>query len=225
MRSKLIILALCILSQPTLAYYKCTNSNNKVTYQKYPCSEESKETAVRVDGDEAVHKEYNDIYSLPNADRNPRTVRKLKPYVYDDNIELPDDNEKVEKTEPDNEGTSYQRALVLRSKIYSARASLQPIMMASAMYYVTEGEWPRSLSDIGMDESSMHSRDIDSVELAEQQIIAKLNASYGINKKIIVTPHWVMSGTNIEWHCHANFSSKVLPESSIGSGCQSKAFD
>lgn len=111
----------------------------------------------------------------------------------------------------DSQVSDPQSKAILLSKFNAALLSLTPLRLSSRQYYQLQGRWPEKLKDINIDKKSMQSQYIDAVDLDKNgSIIARLNAGFGNKKQIILQPKTVLGGTDMEWHCYANFSKEFL---------------
>ena len=85
------------------------------------------------------------------------------------------------------------------------------------------GAWPRSLDELGFGDEAMRSSQIEEVLLGgDGAIVARLNPSFGSDKRLVLSPAPVMDGTGVEWRCHANFPAEPMTLNGIAL-CESRA--
>ena len=112
----------------------------------------------------------------------------------------------------DDNPDASEEASSIRDNLGAIMSSLTPVKLAAVEFRQSSGEWPKALSDVGMNEKEMTSSYVDGVKLdGSGKITARLNRDFGKNKKLILEPYSVMSGTSFEWKCYTNFPKESLP--------------
>ncbi len=105
---------------------------------------------------------------------------------------------------------SQQRAL-LASRLAGALGSLGPIRVAMLEHFYSRGQWPASGEALGLDPARLHSREIESIELADQgRIRAHLSQDFGAGRILELRPYSELSGTAYRWQCYSNLPGEVL---------------
>jgi len=161
--------------------YKCQSANGRFVYSDTPCRKDA----------ETIYKKQSSPDISGSVGRD-------------------------EFVEPDKTGESESQAdvtaaYVFRARFVSAMSSLAPIKVASTEYHMTQGKWPRDLQALGLDPKTVNSSLVDRVIIKDGgAIVADLNQSFGMRKKIVLTPKVVMGGTQVEWGCASNFTSVQL---------------
>jgi hypothetical protein len=110
----------------------------------------------------------------------------------------------VSSTTADYSG--YLRAAQL-AEVYSL---LQPLKMTMLEYYMMNGDWPSSLTDIRLKPEEMtDGQYLDKVRLGKNgQIIAYLSNTFGKNKMLSLAPRSIMGGMQTRWDCSTNVNLK-----------------
>ena len=101
----------------------------------------------------------------------------------------------------------------------SAMADVSTVKMLVTMHLYENGEFPVSISDLGLEVESMTSSHVSGLKIEENgTVLAKLPEKLGDNREFKLIPKLVMGGHNIEWNCYSNLPAYILS----GTGC--KAF-
>lgn len=102
--------------------------------------------------------------------------------------------------------SGYLRTAQL-AEVYSL---LQPLKMTMLEYYMMNGEWPSSLSDIRLKAEEMtDGQYLDKVRLGKNgQIIAYLSDTFGKYKMLSLAPRSIMGGMQTRWECSTNVNMK-----------------
>lgn len=91
-----------------------------------------------------------------------------------------------------------------KATISNALGRISVIKMHLDMYYADEGEFPQSLSEIGIENDFEKSKDIDQIILGnEGTILVKFKESVAKNLIVKVTP--IVMNNWTEWSCETNF--------------------
>ena len=87
-----------------------------------------------------------------------------------------------------------------------------PVRMSVVQYYVSRGDWPVKLEDIGFSAEEMRDgKYIDSVSIKKTgSILVSLSQYFGSNKKIKLSHESIMGGTNLKTQCTTNVAKKIL---------------
>jgi hypothetical protein len=124
---------------------------------------------------------------------------------------------------PEGEEPALADTYLFLPHFSSALSSLTPAKTAVARFYLTHGTWPEDLKDLGFSDKAMHSSQIEEVLLGgEGAIVARLNPSFGNDKRLVLRPATIMDGTSLEWRCQANFPAEALNVNGVGL-CESRA--
>ena len=112
----------------------------------------------------------------------------------------------VSSTTADYSG--YMRAAQL-ANVYSM---LQPLKIRMTEYYMMNGEWPASLTDIRLKPEEMtDGQYLDKVRLGRNgQILAYLSDNFGKNKMLSLAPKSIMGGMQTRWDCTTNVNTDAL---------------
>jgi hypothetical protein len=112
----------------------------------------------------------------------------------------------VRSTTADYSG--YMRAAQL-ANVYSM---LQPLKIRMTEYYMMNGEWPVSLSDIRLDPEEMtDGQYLEKVRLGNNgQILAYLSDTFGKGKRMSLSPQSIMGGMQTRWNCTTNVNTDAL---------------
>ncbi len=104
--------------------------------------------------------------------------------------------------------SGYLRTAQL-TEVYSL---LQPLKMTMLEYYIMNGAWPSSLSDIRLKPEEMtDGQYLDKVRLGKNgQIIAYLSGIFGKNKMLSLAPRSIMGGMQTRWDCSTNVNMKGM---------------
>ena len=112
----------------------------------------------------------------------------------------------VSSTTADYSG--YMRAAQL-ANVYSM---LQPLKIRMTEYYMMNGEWPASLTDIRLEPEEMtDGQYLEKVRLGENgQILAYLSDTFGKGKRLSLSPQSIMGGMQTRWVCRTNVNTDAL---------------
>lgn len=106
---------------------------------------------------------------------------------------------------------SLEEMIQLRSQLAEVISSLSPVKVAAAEHRANSGEWATQLESLGFDSRNMRSSLIHNVRLGRAgAIIAQLDKSLGSDKLVVLNPHEVLDGSQLEWECAANFSPLIM---------------
>ncbi len=109
----------------------------------------------------------------------------------------------VSNTHADYSG--YVRA----SQLAEVYTMLQPLKMTMMEYYMMNGEWPSSLTDIRLKPEEMtDGQYLDKVRLGRNgRILAHLSETFGKNKMLSLAPRSIMGGMQTRWDCTTNLDT------------------
>ena len=104
----------------------------------------------------------------------------------------------------------------LKPLLIQAVASLTGVRTSVAEYYLSNGNWPKNITQMGFTPDSMNSSLINQVEITNDNgnIEATLSEQFGQEKKVNLTPRFVLGGTQAEWRCTSNVSKQLLAKDS-----------
>ena len=109
---------------------------------------------------------------------------------------------------PTNDTASIYR---VKAQLANLLATISPIKIMLIEYYMNEGQYPKTLNDIGLERSEMKAaKGINDLILTEDgSILVKLDKSLGESHIMMLSPKFVMGGMKVEWQCKVSLATYI----------------
>lgn len=116
-----------------------------------------------------------------------------------------------------DQGIALRNVFVLKARLTEAYSDLSQLKMLSTQFFYQRGDWPGSLSDLGLSSQDFqHNKAIDTVSLHyDGAITAELSDLFGKRRFVKVSPRDTALG--LRWQCSSNLARAYLPPN-----CESK---
>jgi len=118
-------------------------------------------------------------------------------------------NSNDETVEPSSGKLDTYGSFKIRAYTANVLSEITPLKIMVTEFYMSNGMWPSSLSDLGISDSMFSNSTISHVGIqSDGSILAELKATMGKDKIIKLTPS--NSASSIRWQCTSNIAKNML---------------
>lgn len=106
----------------------------------------------------------------------------------------------------------FQLTAVKKSRLAETLSLVNPVRMSIVQYYAETGKWPNSFSDIDLNSSELHQKNlIDSAELRLGGVLhlRLAKSTFGENEVLQLIPKPIMNGQSINWECRTSLDKAL----------------